>query len=238
MVRWIADKTGRFRERPHYDANELDLECEALIVRFLLRTHGRVKYPISTDDLTKLVETKAADLDLYADLSDEGRDVEGVTRFSVGRQPSVAISQALSENVRRENRLRTTLAHEFGHVHFHDSLVQMKFSSEDLFAVRRDEKIVCKRDRIVDAPIVDWMEWQACYASGAFLMPKSALTTLVEGFRRENRLQSTIAVASDLGTSLISLVKEYFGTSADAAQVRLLKLGFIAKSASAPTLFD
>ncbi len=28
-------------------------------------------------------------------------------------------------------------------------------------------KIVCHRDSITDARPADWMEWQACYASGA-----------------------------------------------------------------------
>jgi hypothetical protein len=237
MVRWIPDRTGRFKERPHYDQNELDTECETLIVRFLQKSYGRVDYPISTDDLTKLIETKA-DLDQYADLSDEGTDVEGVTRFGVGRQPTVEISQALSEDERRENRLRTTLTHEFGHVHFHDALIQMKFATLDLFAARADEKVVCKRDKIVDAPFVDWLEWQACYASGSLLMPKSALAELVQGYRRERGLQSSIMAASGEGALLIDRVKERFRTSSEAARVRLLKLRFIEANSGASTLFD
>lgn len=173
---------------------------------------------------------------MYADLLDDGADVEGVTRFVRSRKPSVEISQVLSEAENRKNRLRTTLTHEFGHVHFHDSLFQMKLASDDLFAERKDDRIVCKRDKMVEAPFVDWMEWQACYASGAFLMPKSAIGQLVEEFRRENSIAGEITVAHEFYAPLIERVKDRFQVSGDASRVRLIKLGFLASGASQPTL--
>jgi hypothetical protein len=59
MVRWYRDPTGRFNERPHYEAKEIDNECEGIVVRFLTKLRGRVSYPIATDDLEKLIESKA-----------------------------------------------------------------------------------------------------------------------------------------------------------------------------------
>ena len=50
---------------------------------------------------------------------------EGKTDFR-GKKPDVHISQELSNEPRYENRLRTTLAHEFGHVHFHGPFCEMK----------------------------------------------------------------------------------------------------------------
>lgn len=238
MVRWLRDPTGRFHERPHYEAKEIDNECEGIVVRFLTRLHGRVSYPIATDDLEKLIESKAHDLDMYADLLADGADVEGVTRFGRSRKPSVEISQVLSETEKRKNRLRTTLTHEFGHVHFHDALFQMKLSSDDLFAKRNDDRIVCKRDRMVEAPVVDWMEWQACYASGAFLMPKSAVSQLVEEFRREHKLAGEIAAGHELSAKLLERVKERFDVSGDASRVRLIKLGFLLAGGPQRTLFS
>lgn len=38
MVRRVRD--GRFGERPHYKPEELDDECESVIVGFLRKTHG------------------------------------------------------------------------------------------------------------------------------------------------------------------------------------------------------
>ena len=237
MVKWIADRTGRFPERPHYEASEIDNECERLVIQLLTKIRGRVEYPITTDDLEKLIEGAAKDLDMYADLSTDGPDVEGVTRFASGRKPSVEISSTLSEADNRKNRLRTTLAHEYGHVHFHDGLFQMKMSATDLFSKPSNERIVCKRDKMVDAPVVDWLEWQACYASGAILMPKSAAMNFVEEFRRSRGVAGIITSNQETGVALISLVRTRFDVSEEAARVRLAKLGVLSYGARQPTLF-
>ena len=97
-MQWVKDRTGRFSQRPHYLPEELDEECEDVVCDFLRARHQKVKYPISTDDLTVLIETFAEDLDLYADLSDEGSHVEGVTDFFRGRRPKVRISGHLSSD--------------------------------------------------------------------------------------------------------------------------------------------
>jgi hypothetical protein len=110
--------TNAFGRRPHYKPEELDRECEAIINGFLKGLYGEARYPVKTDDLTKLIERDAETLDLYADLSGYGMDVEAVTEFNPGRKPRVFIAAALSEPS-KENRLRTTLTHEYGHVHFH-----------------------------------------------------------------------------------------------------------------------
>src|SRR3546814_5151004 len=74
-----------------------------------------------------LIELNDASLDSSADLTVYGDDVEGVTAFHPDGDPEVAISDRLANDPRRENRLRTTLAHEFGHVHFHRHLWAGKF---------------------------------------------------------------------------------------------------------------
>lgn len=76
MVMYVKDRTGRFAERPHYSEAELDSECEQIISNFLCELNGTVSYPVATDDLTKLIESRTADLDLYADLSGAGEDHE------------------------------------------------------------------------------------------------------------------------------------------------------------------
>ena len=45
MVFWVKDTTGRFRERPHYDTKEIDVQCERLVVEHLIKVHGNVKSP-------------------------------------------------------------------------------------------------------------------------------------------------------------------------------------------------
>src|SRR5262245_10401430 len=109
MVMYVRDQTGRFPQRPHYKPEELDRECESLITTFIKGLHGKVGYPVETEDLKTLIERDTEDLDVYADLSTYGAEVEGVTEFNAGRKPSVKIARHLTEDDRRENRLRTTL---------------------------------------------------------------------------------------------------------------------------------
>ena len=180
MVRMVPDRTGRFAQRPHYRPEELDRECEELITQFLRNLHGKARFPVDTDDLTKLIERDADDLDLYADLSHLGPSVEGVTEFHPGRRPTVRVSADLSNDPRRENRLRTTLTHEFGHLHFHSYLWSMRPSGPDLLDSRPPTGPThCKRESMLDAPQTDWMEWQAGYVSGALLMPRSHMVRVL-----------------------------------------------------------
>ena len=131
-MKWVKDRTGRFARRPHYLPAELDVECEQLMSSFLKSRYGSVAYPITTDDLTVLIESLTDSLDLYADLTGEEGEVEGVTDFIPRRRPKVRISKRLTEDQRMSNRLRTTLTHELGHVHFHSFLFDGE-QSGDLF---------------------------------------------------------------------------------------------------------
>ena len=56
MVKYVRDITGRFQQRPHYEPNDLDIECEGIIKSFLKALHGEIKYPVQTEDLKKLIE--------------------------------------------------------------------------------------------------------------------------------------------------------------------------------------
>ncbi len=220
-MRWVRDTTGRFPERPHFDRDEIDETCEALVAKFLRGTHGHVEFPLSTNDLTILVKAHTGDLDVYADLSSEGQDVEGMTEFFVDRKPSVQISSILSEDPRRQNRFRTTVTHELGHVHFHNSLIATRALPLPLYSEGPALTIRCRRDTIVGADKADWMEWQAGYASGATLAPRTYLRTLARDVLG-TQFQTQV-VGSALGQRLIHEVKLAFGLSNDAARVRLLQ---------------
>lgn len=225
---YVRDNTGRFAQRPHYEPAELDTECEKIISDFLRDLYGKVSFPVSTDDLTKLIERDADDLDSYADLTPFGENVEGVTEFRSGKKPCVKISQTLSEDERRENRMRTTLTHEYGHVHFHAYLWESERKGKDLFNHRGDaDKIVCKRDGILNAPQNDWMEWQAGYVCGAILMPVSHVRRIAKGCQETGRFSGAVGERSADGLSLIKALVDAFQVSEDAARVRLLKLNLL-----------
>src|SRR5713101_8560242 len=190
-MKWVPDRTGRFAKRPHYLPEELDTECEQIILSFLKKKHGRIEFPIKTDDLTVLIEQKA-DLDSCADLSHEDGEVQGLTEFVRGKRAVVKIANSLSVGPHSENRLRTTLTHEYGHVHFHQFMFEVETNSLSLFS--SDEQAhgnKCKRDSILNAAETDWMEWQAGYVCGAILMPVGALLETVKTFRDENDLALT-----------------------------------------------
>jgi hypothetical protein len=220
-MKWIPDATGRFRQRPFYTDEELDTECEIFGANLMRARHGAVRFPLSTDDLTVLIEREADELDLYADLRREGDVIEGVTEFHTGRKPRVLISKHLSKADRYINRLRTTLAHEWGHVHFHAFLhsgspsINLKLFGDE--AKQPDSHPGCQTVETMPA-VTDWMEWQAWYAAGAILMPRSALINIVQDLRD---------VGEDEPEQLVACISSEFQVSRDAAQVRLSRLGFL-----------
>jgi Zn-dependent peptidase ImmA (M78 family) len=231
-MKWISDNTGRFPHRPFYEDGEIDYECETIITKFLLGKNNTVSYPISTNDLTILLEQKTGSLDLYADLSDYGTEVEGVTRFFANKKPEVLISRDLSEQANRENRYRTTLTHEYGHVHLHGFL--LSGGQERLFRTDTQEVNHCRRENILNATKTDWMEWQAGYASGALLMPITPLKELMGAFYHAKQSLAVASVSSPDGRELIRKVMEAFQVSEDAARVRLLKLNFLVEKSITP----
>jgi Zn-dependent peptidase ImmA (M78 family) len=238
MVAYCPDKTGRFHQRPHYRPEELDRECEKIIGNFLKELHGEARYPVDTDDLTKLIEHHAEDLDLYADLSSYGEDVEGVTVFRKGRKPSVQISEKLTNDERRHNRLRTTLTHEYGHVHFHAYLWELEPPALDLLRHQPNrDKVICKRDSILNAAQTDWMEWQAGYACGALLMPKSEVLRLCRDYAEAQGLYGPVSLHTGHAVILLNRVVETFRVSEDAARVRLLKLDLLTEAPPTESLF-
>ena len=236
---YIRDTTGRFSQRPHYKLEELDRECENIITKFLKDKYGKAEFPVTTDDLTLLIERDTDDFDSYADLSVYGNDVEGVTEFQPGKKPIVRIAENLSNDERRENRLRTTLTHEYGHVHFHAYLWEGEPPGADLLRQNPNaNKQICKRDTMLDAIQTDWMEWQAGHACGAILMPISCLRRVVGAYQEANNLFGVIGTNSEHGQALIACIQEAFQVSADAARVRLLKLNILGAASAGRSLFD
>lgn len=241
-MKQVPDRTGRFVRRPHYEPHELDRECEQIISGFLTLKYGKVEYPVSTDDLTTLIEKHVEDLDLYADLSEFGQGVEGVTIFNPGGKPSVRIAEELTAEARRENRLRTTLTHEFGHVHFHSYLwdpqaLTLDFGDDSLQqSGGTDHMQVCKRETIVNAAASDWMEWQAGHVCGALLVPASHVRGFIAA-EFPDVGPAPCAPSSALGIKAVQAVRDRYSVSQDAARVRLLRLGLLRESGQTASMF-
>jgi Zn-dependent peptidase ImmA (M78 family) len=231
-MKWISDATGRFRYRPFYSDEELDTECEIFASNLLRSRHGAVQFPLSTDDLTVLIEREAEELELYADLSGEGPAVEGVTEFRAGRKARVLISKHLSETDRYVNCLRTTLAHEWGHVHFHTFLhggspsINAKLFGDE--GKQPGNQSGCQTVETTP-PAYDWMEWQAWYAAGTLLIPKSAVSILVQYLHD---------FGEDEPEQLFAFISNQFQVSRDEARVRLSRVGLLNPDRSAHDPID
>jgi hypothetical protein len=217
----------------------MEAQCEALILEHLTKRHGVPRFPITTDDLTVLLENLVDDLDLFADLSHEGADVEGVTDFFPDRRPRVRIERRLSTNARMANRLRTTLTHELGHVVFHTIMFDGPRTAS-LFDADPSpaSSNKCKRDKMLDAPAADWMEWQAGFACGAFLMPQAPVSAAIRRVGEERGLPAgKFTVTSQHGLALIGAIATAFGVSHDAARVRLQQRDVLVASSKSAALF-
>ncbi|MCK1431412.1 ImmA/IrrE family metallo-endopeptidase [Bradyrhizobium sp. 87] len=223
-----------FRERPHYEPAELDSMFEKLVGDHLRSKHGKVEFPISTDDITTLIERDVTDLDQYADLTMYGTGVEGVTEFARAGKPRVSISNDVH---RFENRLRTTLTHEYGHVILHSYLFALEQRQLAVDGNRKPNAIYCKRDTMISASKTDWMEWQAGYVSGAALMPKTYLQKLVAEIQHARNIYGPCEPGSANGEALISAVVSGFAVSREAATVRLKILGYLGREQAIGNLF-
>jgi Zn-dependent peptidase ImmA (M78 family) len=234
-LRYIRDTMHGFRERPHYEPAELDSMFEKIVVDHLLSKHGKVGFPISTDDITTLIERDVTDLDQYADVSMYGSGVEGVTEFARAAKPRVLISNDVH---RYENRLRTTLTHEYGHVVLHAYLFALEQRQLVVQGNRKANAIYCMRDSMISANKTDWMEWQAGYVSGAALMPKTYLKKIVGEIQQQRNIYGPCLPNSENGMELISAVKTGFSVSREAATVRLKILGFLGQELATGNLFS
>lgn len=216
-MKWVPDQTGRFPERPFYEDDELDRECEGIVSAFLKARHGAVSYPIETNDLVILLEQETADLDLFADLSHRGADVEGETAFSRRGKPIVRIVADL-QDPRRENRLRTTLAHELGHVKLHNYLYGLHAGTPSP---------CCTQATMIGASSYDWLEWQAGYCCCAFLMPISTVRRTLREIRKDLGIVGTVSFDSNTGLEVVRRTGLAYRVSTEAARIRLLRLGYL-----------
>lgn len=234
---WVTDKTGRFPQRPHYKPEELDYECQEIVSRFLQQKYGRVKLPISTDSLTILIEQDTSDLDLYADLSADGEDIEGATDFFKNKEPVVLINKELTEQSWREHRLRTTLGHEYGHVKLH-AFLWKTYRPKLIPSPGWEKGPRCTRSTILSPSKKDWLEWQASYASGALLMPITYLRQLAGDFFKEHGYYRSVMTGSPEANALIQRVADAFYVSREAAGVRLSQQGYLSQENYTVPLFN
>ena len=223
-MKLLRDPLGRPIKRLYFKTEELDERCEQIVADFMRRHSGGYRLPIPTDDIIRMIEAEADDLDMYANLP-EGQD--GYTDFLFDRKPQVKISARLSDP-RYENRLRFTLGHEYGHVWFHAPL--WRKSAQEPDSRPAEPCWTCHRENIETAAENDWMEFQAGYIGGALLMPKSELLMMAGEIAMRECEKPPLRVDSARGRATIERIVRGCQVSEQAARVRLLRLGLLSEA--------
>ncbi len=59
-VKVMSDRSGRFKERPLWEIEELERKCEETIIRLLWERYGFERIPVPTEALTILIEPDLA----------------------------------------------------------------------------------------------------------------------------------------------------------------------------------
>lgn len=88
----------------------------------------------------------------------------------------------------------------------------------------------CHREGIVDAPQSDWMEFQAAYIAGALLMPSSSVKLWADEIAMREAKQPPLPLDSDPGRAMSQRLMRRCRVSERAANVRLVRLGFVGES--------
>ena len=217
---------SEWRIEPRFYSREyLEELCERTLTEFCMETYGQELTPLPTDVLTQLLERHTSILNLYAELDD---GINGVTTmFGSERLPRVDIAAELSRQWFRENRLRTTLAHELAHILLHSPL----WRAQCMAAGQKGETLIaqaCRREAVEDnAPRSDRIEWQAGYICGALLMPKRRIDLLGARFLSTQPGSPVLVACSADAAELVERVTIGFRVSRLAARVRLGQLGVI-----------
>ncbi len=219
-MKMVRDRTGRFPERPHWEIWELEQKCEESITSFLRHRYGFERIPAPTEALTEIIERDGADFDVKPNLSDHRYEVFGYTEFQRGKKPIVTIARELWDQRHRNNRLRMTLGHEYGHVLLHTWLY-------DKYGPAGGPELCYWQSLLPTEGVVDWMEWQAGYAGAALLMPGSFVRRAVAAFFRDCKEEPPARKGSATASALCERIALAFEVSDQAAMVRLAKLGYI-----------
>jgi IrrE N-terminal-like domain len=231
----VIIRLSEWRIEPQfYPLDYFEQLCERAVVEFCNDFYGQELAPLPTDVLTQLLERHTSVLNLYAAL-DEG--IEGMTTmFGNECRPQVDIAAELSRQWFRENRLRTTLAHELAHVLLHAPLWRAQCAAAGRPGEARIAQ-ACRRETIEDHASrnerSDRIEWQARYIGGALLMPKRRLDRLVSRFLSSYSTAPVLVAGSAEAEELVERVSIGFRVSRDAARVRLRRVGVVRDDTSA-----
>ena len=231
MKSW-TDINGRFRERLFFEDHEFDrMMYDARM------TAGTDEFKEGTGVDVDLVLLKAFGLE--ADYVTLPPDILGRTVFDQMGGARIEISRDLEEaaasNILARRRLRTTLAHEVGHVACHSTLFVEDTETMSLFPEEEtleDEAILCRESNIGTYEKHryrgEWWEFQANQCMASLLLPRELfrenLDTAVESV---GEASFDDAVRRGSGEGVVLSLSHCFDVSLEMVYYRLKRMGCV-----------
>lgn len=180
-----------------------------------------------------------------ADYVDLPAGVLGRTVFARDGSVQVEISRALCEEAETNHvarrRLRSTIAHECGHIACHRILFRRDVETYSLFPdaelepAHRPVAILCRPDAIASTAYNgEWWEFQANQCMASLLLPRRATGAFVRRLLAEAGHESgEQCLVRGEGEVLVRTIATEYDVSQTATLYRLQSLGFFPKNAQA-----
>lgn len=228
MKLW-RDPTSPWRTRLHFDPEEFEVMMDDL----RLRT-GSDCFTSGRGVDIDFVLLKA--LEIEPDFVDLPEGIMGRTLFHPDGRAEVQVSRKLADQAETNDtgrrRLRTTLAHESGHVACHRSLFLRDTESLSLFAGDDQDTrppIMCRGESIRPSRYTgEWWEYQANQCMAAVLFPRELFRNHVSLVLRElGRPSFEDAVCGGVAENALRQLSKTFDVSMQATVLRLEALGYL-----------
>lgn len=230
-MRLRADGLSPWGQRVWVDTHEFEALMDDLRRRAGVSHH----IPGSGIDVDRVIERG---LRTVADYCDLPPGVLGRTRFARDGSVRIEISRVLSDgaesDVVERRRLRSTLAHECGHVvchqclHVRDTETLSLFSDSESPAVDDRAAVMCRETTMHARYAGDWWEYQANQCMTALLLPKTLLAESVRAACVRGALRTfDDAIRCGRGALLLSELADEYDVSKTMMLYRLEALGFV-----------
>jgi len=220
------------------------------------------EFDVMMDELRQRVgsecfaEGRGIDVDLVllrcfeveADYVNLPRSTLGRTRFAPDGRVEVQVSRELAELAETDktarHRLRTTLAHECGHISCHRQFFLRDCETLSLFTATDPKKpelaILCRNETIGKHGYKgEWWEFQANQCMAALLLPKQLVVPHVDrALATSGQPSLEEAIREGRAGDILLELSNQFDVSLEAAFYRLQDFGYIPAEAQAPLEFS
>lgn len=230
-MRLRADGLSPWGQRVWVDPQEFEVLMDDLRRRGGVSRH----VPGAGIDVDRVIERGIRTVADYCDLPP---GVLGQTRFAADGSVQIEISRVLAESAETDvverRRLRSTLAHECGHVvchqclHVRDTETLSLFSDSDSPAAAHSSAVMCREGSVHARYAGDWWEYQANQCMTALLLPTALLTQSVRAACVRGAMATFVdAIHRGRAALLLSELADEYDVSKTMMLYRLEGLGFI-----------